>query len=137
MAGKTLLLFLVISLVSCAAVGDMKEARRWHDLGIEHSKAGRDGEAVESFEKAVELTPNNVGYLKDLAEAYATTSRYQDSIDALTRALELRPGDTELRYSLGMVYLKKGDRALAMEEYKVLRRTDPELAAKLWERILK
>jgi tetratricopeptide (TPR) repeat protein len=164
-------MFLLLALVSCAAMGDRMEARRWHDLGLEHSEAGRnmeaeesfrraisispgyagahDGlgrvyldtgrneEAIESFERAVELKPGNVGYLKNLAEAYARTSRYQKSIKTLTRALELRPGDSGLRFSLGMVYLMKGDRALAMEEYKVLRRTDPELAAELWELILR
>lgn len=171
MARRMLLMFLVLSLVSCAAVGERIEARRWYDLGLEQREAGRhmeaeesfkraisispgyaaahDGlggvylntgrqeEAVESFERAVELKPGNVGYLKNLAEAYAGALRYQKAIDTLTRALELRPGDSGLRFSLGMVYLMKGDRALAMEEYKVLRRTDPERAAELWELILR
>ena len=40
-------------------------------------------------------------------------------------------------YNLGVVYLETGDKSSAIEEYKILKTLDPELANKLFNLINK
>lgn len=106
-------------------------------LGMVYLKTGQFGKAIESFRIAVDLKPVEEASLHNLAEAYAKAGRYEQSLDTLNRALEIRPDDPLTHFRLGVVYMMKGDRAAAMEEYKILRRTDPERASQLWELILR
>lgn len=61
----------------------------------------------------------------------AQKDQYEDAIRAFKASLKADPDDAEARYSLGLMFLLKGDKEAAMEEYQVLRTLDEALGRKL------
>jgi len=51
--------------------------------------------------------------------------------------LFIKHDDAEAHYNLGAIYLDVGDRSSALEQYKILKNLDPELANKLFNEIYK
>ena len=49
----------------------------------------------------------------------------------------IKHDDAEAHYNLGAIYLDVGDRSSALEQYKILKNLDPELANKLFNEIYK
>jgi tetratricopeptide (TPR) repeat protein len=61
----------------------------------------------------------------------------QEAIDAFKMAIIITPDFAEAHYNLGVAYLETGDKGSALEEYKILKTLDVELANKLFKRINK
>jgi tetratricopeptide (TPR) repeat protein len=61
--------------------------------------------------------------------------RYEEAIDSYKRALLLKPLMPEGHLNLGMTYLKLGDKGSAIEEYKILKEVDKEMANRLFNLI--
>ena len=71
----------------------------------------------------------------NLAIAYGKAGMLDEEIKALRQALSLRPKYAAAHYNLGMVYLKKNDRAGAMEQYEALQKIDLTAAKNLLQHI--
>ncbi len=108
-----------------------------NNLGRIYFKTKQYEKAIESFKRAIELKPDAIGTYNNLAESYAKLERFDEAIQTFRDALEIKPDDTQTRFGLGIVYLMKGDRESALEEYKVLRRLDKQRAEALFDMILK
>jgi len=93
--------------------GTMPKA--WNNLGILAAREGRTDEAVEDFQRALQIDPNNVIALGNLGSAYRQEKRWDDAKNALERALKLSPDDAEVNYSLGMVFAQANDSEHAYE----------------------
>lgn len=50
---------------------------------------------------------------------------------------DILPDYAEAYYNLGITHLAGGDRGMALEEYKILKNLDPQLANKLFNLIYK
>jgi len=78
----------------------------------------RYGEAVQSWERARDLSPDNVLVLRNLAGAYHMLERVDDAVATLQRALEIQPNATSYS-NLGTLRYFQGryqDAALAFEK---------------------
>jgi tetratricopeptide (TPR) repeat protein len=73
----------------------------------------------------------------NLAYALFLQGRTQEAIGQLIRTLQIKRDYAEARYYLGLAYLKIGNRAAAMEEYRILQKIDPKLAKILSQKIPK
>ena len=62
---------------------------------------------------------------------------YKDAIDAFKQAILIAPAYVIPHYSLGLSYLKIGDKKLALDEYKILKELDIDLANELFDFINK
>ncbi len=49
-------------------------------------------------------------------------------IETYKQEVEKNPDDAEAHYNLGVVYLQLNDRGSALEEYKILKKLDTEMA---------
>ena len=76
------------------------EATVYFEIGLTDRRQGRWTEALRNFERAVELDPRNVEYLKTTAEACSTLRRYGEANRIGRRALALSPHDNWLRIFL-------------------------------------
>ena len=83
--------------------------RAWNNLGITTARAGRTDEAVQDFQRALQIDPDFVIALANLGNAYRQQKRWDDARRVLERAVELSPDDAEADYSLGMVYAQLSD----------------------------
>jgi tetratricopeptide (TPR) repeat protein len=61
--------------------------------------------------------------------------RYEEAIESYKQAVLVKPGLPEAHLNLGMTYLRVGDRGSALEEYRILRDQDKELANRLFNLI--
>jgi Flp pilus assembly protein TadD len=61
--------------------------------------------------------------------------RCRQAIQAIRQTLEDKPNSSIARYDLGMLYLRIGDRAQAINQYRLLKEIDGRIAQKLFEQI--
>jgi Flp pilus assembly protein TadD len=61
--------------------------------------------------------------------------RLDEARDSYRQAIRLKPALARAHLNLGMIYLKMGDRASALEEYKTLKDLDKDQANKLFNLI--
>lgn len=72
-------------------------------VGYIHRRQGHWKSSTEYLERAVELDPRNLAFLKQLAQSYDALRRYGDLREVLDRALGIAPGDPTLRVERAMV----------------------------------
>jgi tetratricopeptide (TPR) repeat protein len=70
-----------------------------------------------------------------LGAAYFHIGRFEEAISSYKQAIRLKPSLAEAHLNLGMSYLKLGNKGSAIEEYKILRGLNQELANKLFNLI--
>lgn len=77
----------------------------------------------------------NEDYYFNLGSAYAKSGKYQEAIEAYKQALRINPDNAEVRFKLGLTYILEDDIGSALDEYKILKNLDNELANKLFNAI--
>jgi len=87
----------------------------WNNMGVLATREGRIPEAIENFQRALQLNPRHLLALDNLGSAYRLQKRWDDARQVLERALESAPDDPEANYSLGMVYAQTNDTEKAYE----------------------
>jgi len=84
---------------------------RWLNLGLACRQAGDDERARRAFETAVRLNPGAVGALRSLASLHWEQQRWAEAAAALSRILEILPGDSDATYWLQQAREKMADAA--------------------------
>jgi len=69
----------------------------------------------------------NLGY------ALTQAHRQQQAIASYKQALALKPDFAEAHHNLALLYYQRGERALALEQYHLLKSIDYEMSQKLFE----
>jgi cytochrome c-type biogenesis protein CcmH/NrfG len=71
-------------------------------------------EEIKLLKTTLEKDPNNLQTLIDLGDAYFDTDRYQEAIDAYSKALAIDPKNPDVRTDMGIMYrkLKQFDKAI-------------------------
>ena len=100
-------------------------------LGVTYSRLENWEEALTYFKKTIELSPTSAqGYL-GLGITYNILGFSDKAMGALKKAVLINPKFAQAHHALALCYLRNGDRALALKEYKILRGLDPDLADQL------
>jgi len=68
-------------------------------------RQGKQQEALQSLERAVDLDPRNFFTLQQIAASYDLLRRYADETMMLDRALAIKPGDIDTRIARGLTEL--------------------------------
>jgi tetratricopeptide (TPR) repeat protein len=63
---------------------------------------------------------------------YSKLRRYREAIEAYKEAIRIKPDFAEAHYNLGLTYLILGDKGSALDEYRILKDLDKDLANKLF-----
>jgi TolB-like protein/class 3 adenylate cyclase/Tfp pilus assembly protein PilF len=66
-------------------------------LGFIDRRQSRWADSTKNLERAIELDPQNTGFLKQLAENYLCLRRYADAERVLDRAIAVAPKDSTMR----------------------------------------
>ena len=100
-------------------------------LGVTYSRLENWEEALTYFKKTIELTPTSAqGYL-GLGITYNILGFNDRAMEALKQAVLINPRFAQAHHALALCYLRNGDQASALEEYKILRDLDSDLADQL------
>jgi tetratricopeptide (TPR) repeat protein len=68
---------------------------------------------------------------------YSQLEDYEKAIEAFKQTIRIQPDYIYAHYNLGMVYLVQGDRNSALDEYKILKDLDQDIADQLFDLIYK
>ena len=81
-----------------------KRSGAWNTLGRVQLQMGKRKDAIESFEKAVDLNPKNSYARNNLGLALIYDKRFEEAADTLEQAVELEPVEAYMWNNLGMAY---------------------------------
>jgi superkiller protein 3 len=98
-----------------------KKANYWYQRGLEHAGSGSYEEALEAYNKAIEMNPENVGawdgkalVLRSLSLSERDPIKYSESLESYDRAIELynmkieaNPQDINALYYKGLALTGK------------------------------
>ena len=94
------------------------QARRWIDIGFKQYFKGEYDDAIESYSKAIELTPNNVNGYLGRGLAYEEKDQYIKAIEDYGKVISLEPNNASLYTGRGHVYEEIGQYDKAIDDYK-------------------
>jgi len=97
-----------------------------YDQGLVASKSGDFAKAIDYFQLALQVDPNNADVLNELAHAQRKTGDLDDAIENYWKALKIRPDFPVAREYLGEAYLQG-----AVKEAKLLKAAGSEGAEQL------
>ncbi|HLD47223.1 MAG TPA: tetratricopeptide repeat protein [Desulfobaccales bacterium] len=105
------LLFLLL-LPGLSAAQDVQSSI---DQGIKHSQSGRYDQALQAFDQALKLKPNDPALITYKATVYYAKGNNAQAVQLCEQALKLNPNFGRAYYQRGMIYDKqeKYDQALA------------------------
>ncbi|MGC8847013.1 MAG: tetratricopeptide repeat protein, partial [Candidatus Hydrogenedens sp.] len=90
-------------------------------------RLGRIDDAVESFQKAIELNPEDVLGYSALLELQEDTNDLVAAIDIYRKMIEKRPNSALLHYQLGLTYARIKNNPLAITELEKSLKLDPRM----------
>jgi len=100
---------------------------RVHDnLGVVLKQHGRVTEALQEFERAVELEPNDPLALNNLATIYCRIGRRQECGALLKKATSIMPDYLDARYNLAIYDYDEGYLVESLQEYYAVIRIAPK-----------
>src|SRR5205807_319897 len=83
-------------------------ADEWVKYGEDLANSNRPEEALEAFDKAIQILPQNAFAWGDKALMLDKLGRVDDALSAFTRATELDPSNSITWHNKGLTLLKSG-----------------------------
>lgn len=96
--------------------------------GEMRSAAGREEQALDDFEFAVQLDSNRWKHVYNRGVSYAKTGRLDQALADLNRSVEMKPDHVRSRFNRGEVRFAKGDVQGAVQDYNETLRLVPRFA---------
>lgn len=92
----------------------LKDEISWNVEGTEFSKQGKLSEAIECFDKAIEINPSFELPWANKASGFLNLKKYDEALECTNKALELHPDWSEALKLKGMILinLKKNEESL-------------------------
>jgi tetratricopeptide (TPR) repeat protein len=113
----------------CPAVLAQKpddSAVSWYGKGLELADDLRYREAIECFDRALELEPDYEQALVARGSVLLNAGRYEDAYRDLSRAVEIDPKDTAAYYIRGLVYEQVNNYENAAADYTAALTIEPD-----------
>ena len=91
--------------------------------------------AIEAYKQTIRINPDDAIAHCNLGFAYDQLGFHEEAREAYIQAIRIDPDYAEAHYSLGVAYLLIKDRDSAINEYKILKELDIDLANELFDLI--
>lgn len=116
---KTLAAALVgVCALSFSGCGDnSEEVQKFIDTGIKQHNAGNDTEAINNFNAAIKLAPENADAWANIGNSYNALQNYDKAISALNKAVDINPNNAYAWICLGSSYNSKEDYDKAIDAF--------------------
>ncbi len=108
---------------------DKTDIKTFNLLGIALRRQGKWQEAIDEYEKALKISPDDENLFYNTAMAYAEGHEFGKAFDSIRKTLELNPNfytnDPVLAYNVGLIYAKSNrvDQARRLLQHSL--RLDP------------
>ncbi len=111
---------------------DKDDPQYWLNKGQLFATYGNVKRAVEHFRKAAEMDPENSLAFFHLGLSYGDNGQYSKAMDAINRAISLKPSDGDYYYARGWIRMLAGNRDQAVADMKrAAQLNDPDAIAYL------
>jgi tetratricopeptide (TPR) repeat protein len=109
--GTMLFLFVVMLTVGCTHNTTIEgvSAAKWSEIGHQAIDANRWSEALNAYDKAIELNPNDASAYNNRGLAYDNLDKNDLAIANYKKAIELNPKYGDAFNNLGKTFIKLGD----------------------------
>lgn len=107
-------LLAMLTILSTSAASRASDFETWVNRGNAAFDQENHAEAIEYYQRALELQPNDTNVLSDISVSYRSTGQSDKAIQSLEKALSIYPEHETALYNLGVVYfydLKNRDKA--------------------------
>lgn len=98
----------------------------YFNMGMAHLRKSDYKNSIESFRKAVDLSPNYAMAYYNMGSAFEKIKNTKDAVDSYEKAVKSFPGYLDAQYSLGAACLKVKDKACAMKAFEKVIELAPE-----------
>ncbi|HTY63280.1 MAG TPA: tetratricopeptide repeat protein [Acidobacteriota bacterium] len=88
------------------------------DEGGKLADAGKHAEAIEKFQQALALDPQQANILGNMAESYRKLGKLDEALDSYKKAIAIAPNDGIFYTNMGVVLEKMGKKEESLEAYK-------------------
>jgi len=112
-------------------------AKAHYNLGVILLSQGKTQEAIFHYAEALRIEPDYAKAHNNLGIALTEQGKTQEAVAHFVEAVRLQSDYAEAHINLGLAYLMTGDKVSALREYKILKKLNPDLANKLYHKILK
>jgi tetratricopeptide (TPR) repeat protein len=102
--------------------------------GIGLHRSGDPLRAIDSFFDSIQIYPRSVDAFSNLGLALDDVGRHEDALQALDRAVWLRPDLATTFYNRGNSYIRAGDPLKALEDYRRALDREPEMTKAMTNR---
>jgi len=111
---------------------DPNQALVWGNLGQAYDVAGRNDEAAQAYQQAINLKPDDPGYYNNLGNVLAKAGKIDDARAAYTKSAELDPPHAAMAWrNFGITLYNAGRLKEAVEPLKKAADIDPK-SAQTW-----
>jgi len=98
-------------------------------------KLETNSKTIEAYKQTIRINPDDAIAHCNLGFAYDQLGFHEDAREAYIQAIRIDPDYAEAHYRLGIDYLLIKDRDSALNEYKILKELDIDLANELFDLI--
>ncbi|NTV47659.1 MAG: tetratricopeptide repeat protein [Chlorobiales bacterium] len=116
---------------------DSKDHIAWYKKVFYYFSRGKLELAIETWEQAVQISPDFADGYHELGVAYGAIGRYDKAVEHFEKAISIISDHTLAHYNLGVVFGATGKKELAARQAKELRRYDIILAEMLSKQLKK
>jgi tetratricopeptide (TPR) repeat protein len=88
-----------------------------HYRGNEYTLLGNYRQAIEDYDKAIEIKPGYADAYTNRGAAYNGLGNYRQAIEDYDKAIEIKPGYADAYYNRGLAYNGLGNYRQAIEDY--------------------
>jgi len=116
---------LAIADYQAATSADPKMDVAFYELGAAFQGLDQHAKAIPAFGQAIGLKGNNADYYYARCVSYSWLGNFKSAISDCEAATRLRPGSADMLGSLGRLYEDSGQKARAIETYKMALAINP------------
>ncbi|MCB1800883.1 MAG: PEP-CTERM system TPR-repeat protein PrsT [Gammaproteobacteria bacterium] len=127
-----------IQLLKDWLAGQPEDGPLWATLGMVSQQVGQEEQALQAYEKAIQLTGPDAVLANNMAWLYLDRDRKR-AVELATKAYELAPSRAEIVDTYGWVLFKAGRKAdglAALQQAMIIAPRNPEIALHVGEALL-
>lgn len=115
-----------VSLWSDVVAKSPNKARGYNNLGIGLAMRNQFDKAIESYNRATDLDPENDQPYTNRGIAYLSKGMTDEAMVQFRAAIRLRPLGEKAHFNLGLSYLAKGEYGQARKEFETVQLINPD-----------